>query len=372
MRVLLYIHNLQIGGAEKIVSDYSVELKKKGIEIALLVNNLTDSFFERRVREHKIRIFTLNNPFYKKPVLGFFAKVYDKFIGRRIRINRIISNFQPDIIHINTLTDNIYGVRFPVDKMAFTFHSDVSRYLSTNSRRNRKCLEKMAKKGLWFFALTTKMKDDIFKVYNTDKIQIIPNAVSIESLKLSAYRKDCFLEQIGVPINSFVVCQIGRFDPVKNHEKTISVFKEIHKRIANSYLLLIGGDSGERINKIKSLANSFGLGDYVRFLGIREDAPHILGCVDCMILPSYSESFSIVMIEAQSMNIRCIASDRIPTDVICNDNCFALSLSESDDCWASMVLSKCTSKNERDIKEFDMPFVVAKIISSYLKMLGVQ
>ena len=133
-------------------------------------------------------------------------------------------------------------------------------------------------------------------------------------------------------------------------------------------MVLIGGGSSDRIEKIKKDTWALGISKYVRFLGIRKDATSILNCFDCFLLPSFSESFSLALIESQSLNIRSIASNNVPLDVICNCNCFALPLSRSDEYWASVAVSNTTHKKEKDVMEFDFSNVLPRMINEYKRV----
>lgn len=177
------------------------------------------------------------------------------------------------------------------------------------------------------------------------------------------------IDSIDIPKDAYVLGHIGRFNIVKNHEKIISVFNALHLRRKNSYLLLIGGDSNNRMQIIKSMVQSLGLNEYVRFLNIREDATSIIGCLDGFILPSFSESFSISLVEAEVLHIRCVVSDQVPEDVICNDNCFKMSLDKSDKEWADMLLGNSTQERNNDIEQFDVDAVMLKLVKAYEEII---
>lgn len=154
-----------------------------------------------------------------------------------------------------------------------------------------------------------------------------------------------FLPLLGIPYNAYVLGHVGRFNKVKNHEKIISIFKKLHSENPNSYLILIGGDTDNRMQMIKEKVESFGLTENVLFFGVREDAVSIMSCFDGFVLPSFSESYSIALIEAEVHGIRCIDSENVPDDVICNGNCFKMSIDESDDEWIKLLLSSYEKDN---------------------------
>ena len=147
---------------------------------------------------------------------------------------------------------------------------------------------------------------------------------------------------------------IGRFDKVKNHERLLSIFAEIHKRNSNSYLLLIGGDANNRMEIIKNEAKKRGIANNILFLGIRQDATSILGCANCLILPSLSESFSLVSLEAQALGIRSIVSDNVPSEVYVIVIAFRCLFLMAMINGAELALSNSTGPNNKDLSCFDL------------------
>ncbi|MGI6377813.1 MAG: glycosyltransferase [Bacilli bacterium] len=368
MKILFYIHNLQIGGAEKIVADYLVHLKNSEIDVALVVNNKVNSYLENEVTKNDIRIYEL----YKTSTNNghfIFQRLLNRIKNIKLKFNRIVEFEKPDIIHIHTLIYKIYGIKFPVHRMVFTFHSDPERFLKTNPKKNSIALNKMSKKGLNFFALTNYMKDKIISIFSTKNVCVIPNGIDIERIKKSRYNREWLFVNYYIAKDAFVIMHIGRFDKVKNHERLLSIFAEIHKRNSNSYLLLIGGDANNRMEIIKNEAKKRGIANNILFLGIRQDATSILGCANCLILPSLSESFSLVSLEAQALGIRSIVSDNVPSEVLCNSNCFSLSLFNGDDKWAELALSNSTGPNNKDLSCFDLKNVTKKLINMYERII---
>ena len=155
----------------------------------------------------------------------------------------------------------------------------------------------------------------------------------------------------------------------KNHEKVISVFEEIHKRLDNSYLILVGGGDQNRQYEIERLVKTKGLSDCVIFLGEQKEATKIMSIFDVFIFPSYMEGFPLVLIEAQAHNIRSIVSAAVPDDVLINDNCISLDIKEEDKMWAEYALSDYCIKRNRNINEVDIDNIIMQHINYYRRKL---
>ncbi len=370
MKILFYIHSLYVGGAETIVTDYLVSLKSHGVEVALAVNHHVDSFLEKKLQAADIKIYALGTAMPKNKLKKFLWHIKLRLVNYRKKFDKIIELEHPDLIHTHMSIARLYGIKFPINRIIFSFHSNVERALRLSKKREYITLSKLSQQGLTFFALTDQMCGDIKRIFNTDRIYKLPNAVDIQKIRTNAYTKNEFLPQIGVPSDAFVLGHVGRFNIVKNHERIISIFNELHKLRENSYLVLVGGDDCERVLKIKKLVDGYGLEEYVKFLGIRQDATQIMGCFDAFVLPSFDESFSIALVEAQTLHIRTIASDNVPIDVFCNDNCFRLSLDKSDEEWVKLLLSDNVCECKKSIDNFDIDNVTKMQIEKYATVIG--
>jgi glycosyltransferase involved in cell wall biosynthesis len=369
MKILFYIHHLNIGGAETIVVDYILNLKKKGLEVALVVIRHSDSFLEKRVINAGIRIYALNEECKIKKLNGLKWRIQRRFIGYKRKWENILQIERPDIIHINTNMDTLDGVNFPATRMIFTFHATVERSLSLSSSLNKKLLVNHANEGMTFFAISEVAAKEISNIYSTEKIVKIPNAVDIQKIRNSITDRRLFLEHLNIPNDTFILGHVGRFHPVKNHEKVISVFKELNKIKPNSYLFLVGGNVDGRMDAIKKQVINYDISHNVIFFDICENVYEIMSTFDAFILPSYSESFSLTTVEAEALNKRCVVSNAVPDDVICNKNCFKMSIDESDENWAKLLLSNSVLEEHGDLMQFDINNVIEKLIEAYKNVL---
>ena len=364
MKILYYIHALPVGGAERLVTDYVIRLKEQGHDVTLVVNSMRGSFLEQQILERKIPIIPLFKP-YKFSLLQKLIVIAHRYLGTAKTWKKIIDKAAPDLIHVHTFTDLFDPCDFPPERIVYTFHADVRRALKIGSERNQRKIEALARDGAHFFALSHQMEEDLRSIFHTDRISLIPNSVDLQAIRAKKYDRDVFLTELNIPTDSFVVGHVGRFNPVKNHEKLLRVFAEISKKRENSYLLLVGTGTQEECDGIRAQIQALDIGDRVKLLGLREDATAIMSILDAFLLPSLSESFSLVLVEAQAHGVRCVASDAIPPEVACNANCFRLPLDQSDEDWASLVLDDQVRSDASSVDQFDVNQVLSHVIQAY-------
>jgi len=148
-----------------------------------------------------------------------------------------------------------------------------------------------------------------FEEIGLKNIKVIPNGIDLkrfQNLDRAENRKKLGLK------NEFVIIAVARLEKVKGLKYLVQAMKTLstkYKTLNTKYQLLIIGDGSEREN-LENLTNKLELNDKVRFLGqIRnEKVPEYLSAADCFVLPSLSEGFGIVILEAMAANIPVIAT----------------------------------------------------------------
>lgn len=109
---------------------------------------------------------------------------------------------------------------------------------------------------------------------------------------------------------------VGRLERLKGVEVAIRALALLRDRKHDDVrLLILGEDSrnGEESEKrrLKAIASDLGVRDRVDFIGsvAHDDLPSYYGAADVCVMPSYSESFGLVGLEAQACGCPVVAAD---------------------------------------------------------------
>lgn len=368
MKIMFINYGLAMGGAEVIAANYLSKMKEKGQDVCLLELMHRPTFlYNKLVKEH-IPIFSV---LHNDDILLY--KVINKFFGRKFslgKIPRIIDDVKPDVIHLQMYSELLDLEKFGLNKVFLTIHSDLNRYLRPLSEYGKGKLQSMMQKGMHVIVLCERAKKDVLAFCPSADVHVIPNGLDIDYIKKQKYDRNQLCKELGISSNTFILGHVGRFHKVKNHDKLIDIFACLHQLKPNSVLVLVGDGTAKERAHLKEVVSQKGLKDCIKFLGVRSDATAIMSCFDAFALPSYQESFSLVLVEAQAHHVKCLASDTVPEEVICNDNCFALSINESSEKWASLLLDTSVRKEGvKSIYDFDINKVLADTNALYNNVL---
>src|SRR5688572_6868304 len=135
-----------------------------------------------------------------------------------------------------------------------------------------------------------------------ERIQVIPNFVDLADYKRDAH--PCHRSRLSQK-GEKIVMHISNFRPVKRVDDAVRVFARISREIPARLVLI--GDGPER-GRVLQTAEEEGIADRVLFLGKQESVAEILSCADLFLLPSATESFGLVALEAMSCGVPVVAT----------------------------------------------------------------
>ncbi len=149
--------------------------------------------------------------------------------------------------------------------------------------------------------------------------------------------------RLGIPPDRFVIAQIGRYSPAKNHGFTVEIAAELARRKLPFHMLLIGAGAGRP--GIKQRIIDAGLEDYCTWLSDSEEVPAILrSVVDLQILPSIHEGLGLVLVEAQAAGAPSLVSDTVTREgVIDPDLVQFLPIDRGSGVWADAIVQQLHS-----------------------------
>lgn len=290
---LLYITNgiNGIGGLERVlsikVSYFAEELKYEVHIITLNEPELTAFYkFSEQITVH--RVMTSGN-----------AVSYLKSYMREI--NRVVMMVQPDIISV--CDDGLKGLYVPLwikkGKAALIYERHASMRL--NNSKVQSLLMKLG--GLLYNKVVVLTQYNLSEWLGNNQV-VIPNPVS-------------FLPHEKATLKEKRIICVGSISHNKGYDLLIEAWNRIAEDCSGWKIDIFGrGDS----SKYQKMIDDYHLQDSIRFCGPTDQVQEEMLRSSFLVLPSRSEGFGMVLIEAMACGLPCVAFDCPcgPRDIIIN------------------------------------------------------
>lgn len=291
MKILHVISSLEIGGAQRLLSELLPLLKEKGKNVSLLLLCEVDSDFEHIIRKSGIEIISLNVSNFYSPFIIFKLLKYFK---------------QYDIIHAH-LFPTLYWVAFAAKltskPIVYTEHS-------TSNRRRGKTYWRPIEKFIYdvykkIISISPQTQSNL-KLWlsarsDDSKFIVIENGVNLDDYK-NASKLD---EITGLPGKNKIVLMVSRFNKSKDQETVIRCIPLVKDK---SVHFVFVGDGPNR-SFCENLVVSLNITSRVHFLGVRSDIPQLVARSYFGIQSSNWEGFGLTSVEFMAGRKPIIASN---------------------------------------------------------------
>lgn len=197
--------------------------------------------------------------------------------------------------------------------------------------QNKKALE-----GLWhnyFLLIFSK-----FLARRADAIRVVSNGIRNKLIKAGIQKNKIHVISTPADLNQFLIYDqarvyelkqkyssknilfVGRLEKVKNLVWFLEVFAEIKKVYVDVRFLIAG--QGSELANLKLKVKNLNLKNSIEFLGAVDynDLTNYYHIADVFVLPSLSESFGKVLIEAGAASVPCVVSKTTGAQDIIKDD----------------------------------------------------
>lgn len=293
--LLLIIHKLSNGGAERAITLLADSLKDK--------YNITIVTFDNRMKEYetKVDVIDLKIPesrYFLKKIINIFIRAKKiKKIKKQLNINCSISFLSgPNIVNCLSRKDDkiIISIRNMQSKLKKDFFRDIVNQITL-------------KKSDIIVTVSNDVKDDLQKSYKVDqnKIITIPNMVNIN--KIEQMQDDEIEEKELFLSDNIKIINIGRLIYQKGQWHLIKAMKIVTEKYKNVNLIILG--RGELEKKLQELIHKLNLQDNIYLLNFKTNPYKYLKNSDIFVSTSLYEGMSNVILEAMACGLPIIATD---------------------------------------------------------------
>lgn len=280
MRVVHYINEMGVGGAESLV----VELVDRGTDLGW--TSAVASSGGRRATELAAR----GHPHFPVPLV---TRSLPSILRSRRAVRAVLAEFRPDaVITHNVLTSVVVRLTRPRVPVLAVFHGVRRDDYRLSARALRLSADAVV-------AVAGVIADRLSAAGGgRPATRVIHNAVTPgEDVDRDAARL-----RLGIPPERPVALCLARLEAQKRHDVLIDAWRLLDV----DALLLVAGDGSLRAELQERAAD---LGDRIRFLGPRSDVPDLLAAADVTVLTSDWEGLPISVLESLAAGRPVVATD---------------------------------------------------------------
>jgi glycosyltransferase involved in cell wall biosynthesis len=138
-----------------------------------------------------------------------------------------------------------------------------------------------------------------------EKVEVVLPGLDLEAFGGSEGRA-AIRSELGLDTKQHLVLYIGRLRPVKGVDYGIKAFAQALSEQPDMHMALAG--EGEQRQQLENLTAELGISEKVTFLGIRNYLVDVLSAADSVLMPSLTEGFPRVAIEAMASSKPVVAT----------------------------------------------------------------
>lgn len=335
MNVCMIIYNLVNNGIGKVVLTYSFELIRHGHTVTLLVGGPCEQ--EKVDEAVACGIAVTQLPDKRSDTLGYFKALRKALDEGRFDICHVHGNSGmvfPELVVANrsrvvavACHCHNTGCEHPV------LHRVLRRFVPGLCDCMFACSDEA---GKWLFG------DAGFSV--------IPNSFELDKFRFDPQARLELREAYGIGEDVYILGNVARLNPEKNHAFLIKVFEAFHAGHPESILMIAGGGPGEK--DVRALVEASPANDSIMLLGNVKDPAKLYSAMDCFVFPSIHEGLGIVLVEAQIAGLECFVSSDVPLGACVSDRFHAISLTETAARWADEIAAMAFCPHDRGKDSF--------------------
>lgn len=294
MKIDLIIGSLRSGGAERVVCNLANYFATQGHIVRIITFMDKPDKYPLHDAIERIRFHDSWGPFNRVPIKGFFHLL--KFYRDRNNRPDVISTHINMVAYASIIPAKIYGIKHVVSE-------------HFNHKTRKVTLTKWILWNILYpitdaITVLTKFDLDFFKKKNPFTwVMYNPSSFEIADVEDKIPRSKYIL----------AVGNVNRYEH-KGFDTLIEIANSVLPNHPEWKLLIVGdGQDG-----ISYLQNKYTVCEQVKFTGFRSDVNQLMKKSEIFVLPSRHEGLPMVLIEAMSQGMACIAFDCIsgPSEII--------------------------------------------------------
>ncbi len=291
------------GGSGVVATELGIAFAEKGHEVHFISYDqpFRLDLFSDKVYYHEVNIPSY--PLFEYPPyeLNLTSKLVDVAIHEKLDILHVHYAIPHASAAINAKQIlSTYGIDLPI---VTTLHGTDITLLGTD-KSFKPVIEYAINSSDAVTTVSQNLKEVTLENFNIKRsIDYVPNFID---MKLYNKKTDSNFRSRYACDDEFIITHISNFRKVKRIRDVITVFSNINK--AHNCKLLMIGDGPDRL-MAEQMCRKLEISGKVKFLGKLKLIENVLSLADVFVLPSETESFGLVALEAMASKVAVISTD---------------------------------------------------------------
>lgn len=317
------------GGIECLVFNLYKNIDREKIQFDFLVpHDCGEISFEKEILAMGGRVFRIL--YSQRESISKYRKCWMDFFKEHPEVNgiHVHANFQ-------------YAFPLVMAKKAGIplriLHSHNSQQTNADTKiismlRNWKVQREIAKAPTTYLACTDMAAQFMFP----QKPYIwLKNGIDVDKFDYNQAAREKLRRQYNISENEILFGIVGHLIDVKNPLFSLDVLNEYIKINKHCKLVVIG--DGNLKESMEEKISEYKIQNHVIFLGRINDVSEWYQAMDMLLFPSKFEGLGIVLIEAQTSGLLCMASDKVPEDAKVTELVEFQSIDVRPEIWAQRI-----------------------------------
>lgn len=186
----------------------------------------------------------------------------------------------------------------------------------------------------------------------TDALRVIHNPIDLRRFEPSGAGRGPVRRELELTDDDVLLGIVGQITPWKGQLEAVQILAELRHDHPNAHLAIVGEvkfagsttrfDNLGYAREVAALIEHEDLQARVRMLGQRSDIPEVMRACDIVLVPSWSEPFGRVVVEAMAAGAAVVAtSEGGPTEIVTDGENGVLLAPRDPVTWARTVAALC-------------------------------
>jgi sugar transferase (PEP-CTERM/EpsH1 system associated) len=289
------VHSLHVGGAEMLVARLARRLRDRCRFLFVCLDELGTLGAELRAEGFPVEVLG------RRPGLDWRCVT---------RLSRLMRQLRVALIHAHNYSPFSYAL------MARLLYRRPPVLFTEHGRHHP---DRRVAKRVMFNRLLLQRRDRVIGVgaavrqalilnegMAADRVGILYNGIDPDQFASDVAERATVRRQLGLGPDDFVILQVARLDPLKDHATAIRMMQRVTRHCPSAKLLLVG--DGPKREIIEAQIEQCRLHEQVRLLGVRQDVAQLLAAADLFLLTSISEGIPLTLIEAMAAGLPVVST----------------------------------------------------------------